>query len=272
MMLKVQGVTGIVNEKTIIENIHLQVSCGEFVGLIGPNGSGKSTLLKHMYRVQKPDAGFITLKEQEIFKQSAKKIAKQMAVVSQESPILFDFSVYEIVLMGRSPHKRLFEQDTKRDQELVYDALEKVGMFEHKDRSYMTLSGGEKQRVLIARALAQQVDLLVLDEPTNHLDIQHQLQILDLVKSLNFTVVAALHDLNLAAAYCDYLYVIDNGHIVASGPPEEVLRSDLLRRIFRVETDIVIHPITGKVHITFLSDYMINTHQRSRSFLQTRSR
>ncbi|MEW9673528.1 ABC transporter ATP-binding protein [Ammoniphilus sp. 3BR4] len=257
MNLMVQNLSISIQKRVLLENIGLDVKTGEFVGLIGPNGSGKSTLLKSVYRMIEPDAGIIKLDENDIFTLSARQTAQCMAVVRQESPVEFDFSVREIVQMGRSPHKRLFEFDTCEDLYIVKEALSRVGMGDFADRSYMTLSGGEKQRVLIARALAQQARLLILDEPTNHLDIRYQLQIMDLIKSLGITVLAALHDLNISAMYCDRLYVIKSGQIVTSGTPREVLRPDLIRDVFEVETEVTIHPITNKTHITFFSETVV---------------
>jgi iron complex transport system ATP-binding protein len=254
MRIQVQDVSTSINEKRIISDINLEVRSGEFVGVIGPNGSGKSTLLKNIYRLNKPDCGLITLGDEDIYELSAKKTAQKMAVVSQESQNLFDFSVKEIVLMGRAPHKKLIEADTVEDLRIIEEALDKVGLSNYSDRSITTLSGGEKQRVMVARALAQQAKVLVLDEPTNHLDIHHQIQLMDLVKTLNITVIAALHDLNITSTYCDRIYVMNQGEIVISGTPEEVLTEATLKEVFRVNTDIIRHPITGKVHITFLPD------------------
>jgi iron complex transport system ATP-binding protein len=259
-MLSVDKLTASIHRSTIIQDICLHVDRREFIGIIGPNGSGKSTLLKTIYLILKPDSGVITLDGDNIQQISARRTAQKMAVVSQEAPILFEFSVQEIVYMGRSPHKRLLEGDTADDQRIVEDALTRVDMLRYKDRSFTSLSGGEKQRVMIARALAQQATFLVLDEPTNHLDIHHQLQIMDLVKVLDVTVIAALHDLNLAAAYCDRLYMLDDGKLVAMGTPAEVLTVQNLRDIFGVETDIMIHPITRKTHITFLTEWITKQH------------
>jgi len=253
MNVQVIDMSARVNQVPILTKINLDIRQGEFVGVIGPNGSGKSTLLKHIYRVLLPEDGMILLENKDILHIHPKELARKMAVVSQESPVIFDFSVQEIVLMGRSPHKRLLELDSTIDYQMVEQALEQVGLKEYSQRSFASLSGGEKQRVLIARALAQQATFLVLDEPTNHLDIQHQLQILELVRRLKITVVAALHDLNLAAMYCDRLIVLQNGEIVANGTPEEVLTRTMLREVFGVATEVTIHPLTGKTHITFLS-------------------
>jgi iron complex transport system ATP-binding protein len=253
MDVNVEDVSFSMQEKKIISDIYLQVRPGEFVGIIGPNGSGKSTLLKNIYRVNKPDCGKISLDNENIFKLSAKETSRKMAVVSQESSSSFDFSVREIVLMGRAPHKKMMESDTVEDGQIAEEALQQVGMSAFADRSMTTLSGGEKQRVMVARALAQQAKILVLDEPTNHLDIHHQLQLMDLVKRLNITVITALHDLNIASSYCDRIYIMKDGVNAASGTPEEVLTEETLEKVFRVNTSIIKHPVTGKTHITFLS-------------------
>ncbi|EGQ25220.1 iron compound ABC superfamily ATP binding cassette transporter, ABC protein [Sporosarcina newyorkensis 2681] len=254
MGITVEGISASIQEKKIISDIHLRVKPGQFVGLIGPNGSGKSTLLKSIYRINKPDCGKITLDSENLYEISAKKTAQKMAVVSQESQHTFEFSVMEIVLMGRAPHKKMMETDTVEDMRIAEEALEKVGLESYGDRLISTLSGGEKQRVMVARALAQQAKYLVLDEPTNHLDIHHQLQLMNLVKKLNITVIAALHDLNIASVYCDHIYVLNQGQLAVAGQPEEVLTETILQEIFRVNTHIIQHPITGKTHITFLSD------------------
>lgn len=253
MKLAIEHVSCTIMETSIIQNISIHIKDGQFVGIIGPNGSGKSTLLKIASRILKPNTGAVRLDGQHLYELSPKKAAQEIAVVSQETSLTFDFSVQEIVLMGRNPHKRLFQSDTDEDLRIVNEALERVGMQGYEERSFMSLSGGEKQRVLIARALAQQAKLIILDEPTNHLDIRHQLQLMDLVKKLNVTVLAALHDLNLASNYCDYLYVIQNGQVVMSGTPESVLTKDRIREVFGVETEIIIHPLTKKPYITFLT-------------------
>jgi iron complex transport system ATP-binding protein len=255
--ISVKDLSFSIEKRKLLKEINVDVSSGGFVGLIGPNGSGKSTLLKNIYRVLKPDAGVITLDEKNIFKLSPRNVAQNLSVVSQETPLLFDFTVSEIVSMGRFPHKKFLESDSTKDSEMVHQCLRKVGMENFIHTSFSSLSGGEKQRVIIARALAQEAKVLVLDEPTNHLDIHHQLQILDLVRKLHITVIAALHDLNLAAAYCDRIYVIEKGEIIQSGEPSEILTKELLKNVFRVQADIMIHPITNKVHITYLSEAML---------------
>lgn len=265
MTLNTEHVSWSVEAKTIVNQVTLSVSKGEFVGLLGPNGSGKSSLLRTIYRILKPDSGVINLNGADVWQLSARQVARQMAVVMQERTGDFDFSVHEIVMMGRNPHKGMFDRDTAHDFQLVDEALERVDMVEFARRSFLTLSGGEKQRVLIARALVQQAKFLVLDEPTNHLDIHYQLEILELVKNLGVTTIAALHELNLAAFYCDRLYVLKEGQLVVSGTPEEVLQPALIRRVYGVWSEVATHPLTGKLTITFFPESMgrrLNAHQK----------
>jgi len=254
MTLEARQVSYSIQDQRILHEVSMQIREQQFVGLIGPNGSGKSTLLKNMYRLLKPENGTVLLNEQDIFKQSSKNIAKNLAVVSQETPVLFDFTVHDLVSMGRTPHKKLLELDQERDFQIVKDALNQTGITHLEKRSFGSLSGGEKKRVMVARALAQQAQILILDEPTNHLDIQHQLQLMDLIQTLHLTVVAALHDLNIAAMYCDQIYVLQQGQIVCSGTPEEVLTPALLQDVFGVYADIQTHPLTGKPYLTYVSE------------------
>ena len=252
MTLHVERVTWRVEEQTILRDVAVDVAAGELVGVLGPNGSGKSSLLRCIYRALKPDAGYIALDGDSVWDLDAREAARRTATVLQETPGEFEFVVWEMVLMGRTPHKSMFARENAEDHNLVESALAQVGMLSFADRSFATLSGGEKQRVLIARALAQQARFLILDEPTNHLDVRYQLEILDLVRGLQVTTFTALHDLNLAATYCDRLYIMSEGAIVAAGTPEEVLQPALLREVFGVEAEVQVHPRTGKLHIVFL--------------------
>ena len=239
-----------------VDHVSMNVEKGEFVGVIGPNGSGKSTLLKCIYRALRPEAGSISLCGEDVLSMSYRQSALRMAVVGQEHDIPFDFTVEEIAAMGRSPHKRMFDIDGREDRQIVADALKKLGMEELSGRSFRSLSGGEKQRVLIARALVQESDLFILDEPTNHLDIGYQLQILELVKGLGITVLAAIHDLNLAALYCDRLYVMKDGKLVLEGRPEEVLTPEEIYRVYGVRSLVERNRMTGKSSITFLPEHI----------------
>ena len=236
----------------ILRDVEAEASSGEFVGLVGPNGSGKTSLLRCVYRILKPGAGRVTLAGDDVLRLDAREAARRTAVVQQETTAEFDFTVREVVSMGRSPHKGAFDRDGEDDRRIVDESLERVDMLGLAERSFPTLSGGEKQRALVARALAQRARLLVLDEPTNHLDVRYQIEVLDLVKELGITTLAALHDLNLAALYCDRLYVLSQGEVVARGTPQEVLRPGLISGVYGVGCEVHIHPATGRPHIAFL--------------------
>jgi iron complex transport system ATP-binding protein len=235
-----------------VDDITFSVAPGEMVGLIGPNGSGKSTLLRAVYRLLRPAAGVVRLGGDDVWQLSPRESARRTGVVVQESPSEFDFTVREVVEMGRTPHKGLLSADTQADAEIVVAALRRVEILPFAVRSYRTLSGGEKQRVLVARALAQQPQLLVLDEPTNHLDIHYQLEILELVRRLHITTLITLHDLNLAAAYCQRLYLVAGGQIVATGTPEMVLTPALVRHVFQVDVVCGRHPVSGALQLAFV--------------------
>lgn len=228
-----------IGDNEILKGVSIDSKNKEFVGIIGPNGSGKSTLLKSIYRILKPNGGCIKLDDMDISKMSIKESAKKMAVVSQHNYYNFDFTVKEVVSMGRSPHKKNLERDNIEDFEIVKESLQKVGMSEFSNRSFSTLSGGEQQRVILARALAQKTPCLILDEPTNHLDIKYQLSLLNIVKSLDLTVISAIHDLNIASMYCDRLFVMKDGQIVASGTPQDILTKELIKEIYEIDVEII---------------------------------
>ena len=253
MNLKAEHIELSFGGKKILKDVSLEVSGREFVGIIGPNGSGKSTLLKCIYRTLKPDSGEIFLDGRNLRTMNFRESARRLAVVAQHNYYNFEFTVNEVVLMGRSPHKKSLERETAEDYAIVRESLSAVGMLEFAGRNFSTLSGGEQQRVILARALAQRTPCLILDEPTNHLDITHQLQLLQIVKSRKAAVLSAIHDLNLAAMYCDRLYVLQGGKIAASGPPEEVLTPSFIREIYGVKAELA-RDKNGRSHILFL-DY-----------------
>ena len=236
--------------KEILKGVDIHSENGEFVGLIGPNGSGKSTLLKCIYRILKPNAGQVFLDEEELRAMSIKESARKMGVVAQHNYYNFEFTVREVVMMGRAPHKKALERDNAKDYEIVEEALKTVGMEGFAQRSFSTLSGGEQQRVILARALAQQTPCLILDEPTNHLDITHQLQLMRIVKNLSATVISAIHDLNIAAMFCDRIYALKEGRIIAQGTPREVLTEDFIRQVYQVDAEIA-KDSSGQMHILF---------------------
>jgi iron complex transport system ATP-binding protein len=235
----------------ILRDVSLTVSPGECVGVLGPNGSGKSSLLRCFYRILRPQVGLISLDGEDVWALTTRTVAQRAAVVLQEDMTDFDLTVAEIVAMGRIAHKGTFERDTVVDRRIVVEALARVGMAALADRDVRTLSGGERQRTLLARALAQQAKCLILDEPTNHLDIRAQMDTLALVRSLGITTLAALHDLNLAAHYCDLLYVLQEGAVAARGSPAEVLTPALIYAVYGVQAEVHIHPRTGKPTVTF---------------------
>ncbi|MDR0539001.1 MAG: ABC transporter ATP-binding protein [Spirochaetaceae bacterium] len=250
--LHVENLAFSYNDKRAISDISLEVHKGEFVGIIGPNGSGKSTVLKNLYRALMPDAGGVLFDGKNLFAMSHREAARKIGVVGQENDVPFDFLVDEIVAMGRGPHKKLFDIDTKEDAAIIHHALEHTGMQDMAKRNYRRLSGGEKQRVLIARVIAQETDFLILDEPTNHLDISYQLQIFDFVRRLGVTVLSAIHDLNMAALYCDRVYALKNGRLVLSGKPEDVFTPQSIYEIYGVRCETARHPATGKISITYI--------------------
>jgi iron complex transport system ATP-binding protein len=248
MRLDIEGLSVDAGAVRLVDDIRLSVDSGAFVGLVGPNGSGKSSLLRCVYRALRPVGGAIRLDGDDIHAMEPRAAARKLAALPQESSAEFDFTVAEVVAMGRLPH---VDRTAASDREICAGAMERTGVTPLAGRGFLALSGGEKQRVLIARALAQRPRVLVLDEPTNHLDIAHQLDVLSLVRDSGLTVLAALHDLNLAAAHCDLLYVIADGRIVASGPPHEVLQPALLAEVFGVRAHPVRHPETGAVQLLF---------------------
>ena len=251
MCLQVDHVSWSVDGRPILRDVSLAVEPGSITGLIGPNGSGKSTLLRCIYRALKPDSGTITLDGKDLIRMDSREAARRVAVVLQEYPSDFQFTVGEIVTMGRNPHKGMFDRETSADRGIIRDALDRVGLGGFSHRNFNTLSGGEKQRVIIARTLAQQASFLVLDEPTNHLDIRYQLETMELVRDMGMTTLAALHDLNIAADYCDLIHVIDGGRIAASGRPSEVLQPDIIAEVFGVGALVGEDTLTGGPRISF---------------------
>jgi len=237
----------------ILHNINLSIGAGEMVGLLGPNGSGKTTLIKLASGVLKPRRGEIKLDGTLLRNLQRKLIARRVAVVPQQFHIPFAFSVSEVVMLGRIPFIRAFAGEMVADRDAVTAALGVVGIGELEQRRFDELSGGERQKVILAMALAQQPRLLLLDEPTVHLDITHQVEILELVKSLNveqgITVIAAMHDLNLASLYFDRLVLLKEGRVIADGTPAKVITEDRIKEVFAASVRVEPHPVTGAPHI-----------------------
>ncbi|AWI05783.1 ABC transporter ATP-binding protein [Clostridium drakei] len=253
MKLKVEDLCYKICDYDILNDVNIEIKEGEFVGLIGPNGCGKSTLLKNIYRVCKPYCGSVFIDDININKLSSKDAAKRMSVMIQENNIEFDVNVLDMVLLGRYAHKKLLENNSEEDLIIARQSLKDVGLYGYEDRSFFSLSGGEKQRVLIARALTQKAKLVILDEPTNHLDIGYQFQIMDILKSQKVTVFSSIHDLNIAAFYCDKIFAMDCGRITGYGTPEKVITEDLIKKLFRVNAQIQVNSTTNKISIHYIS-------------------
>jgi len=238
----------------VLSDVSLSVDDGEFLALVGPNGVGKSTLLKTMGGLLRPTAGRVLVDGHDVASLSARRTARLVASVPQETSFDFDFSVREVVEMGRTPYRKRLRRNPDPDgADRVEAALERTEIAGFADRSVASLSGGEKQRVLLARALAQDAPALLLDEPTASLDINHQVRTLDLVASLDETVVAAIHDLELAARYCDRVALLSDGAVRAVGPPGEVFTPELLEPVFDVDVAVSENAVTGTTSVTALS-------------------
>ncbi|GAB77072.1 iron complex transport system ATP-binding protein [Austwickia chelonae] len=235
--------------RRIVHGVTLDLPAGRCLGLLGPNGSGKSTLIRAASGMTRPAAGHITIDGTDIATLRPRQLARLVAVMIQEHTSDFSMHVEEVVMLGRTPHQSGFGADSDQDREIVAQALADVEATHLTDRIFSSLSGGEKQRVLLARAFAQQTPLLILDEPTNHLDVGYQIDLLERVAARGVTVLAALHDMNLAAQYCDELALLVDGSVVAQGHPEDVLTPDTLDPVFRVTTHHVVHPRTGRTVI-----------------------
>jgi iron complex transport system ATP-binding protein len=236
---------------TLVHELCLDVPSGEVVGLIGPNGSGKSTALRCVYRALRPAAGAVLLDGADLAGMTLRDSARFIAALTQETHSELDFSVEEVVALGRTPHLRDSQALSAGERELCRWAMAQTDVTHLAARSVLTLSGGERQRVLIARALVQQPCVLVLDEPTNHLDVRHQVELAALLRTSGLTVLVALHDLNLAAATCDRLGVLSGGRLVAAGRPADVLTPELVLRVFGVDATVVTHPRTGATQLLY---------------------
>ncbi|KUL43215.1 MULTISPECIES: ABC transporter ATP-binding protein [Streptomyces violaceusniger group] len=236
--------------RLIVDGVTLTLRPGETLGLLGPNGSGKSTLLRLLAGILAPAAGVVTLDGRALPRVGRRATARRIATVEQHAHTQTELTVREVVALGRIPHRRAWSSSTATDTRAVDAALERTALTDRAGQSWHTLSGGERQRAQIARALAQEPYELLLDEPTNHLDIQHQLDLLDLVVGLPIATVIALHDLNLAAMYCDRLLVLREGHVVAEGTPRQVLTPSLIKQVYDVQADVTHDP--GHPVIRFL--------------------
>ena len=264
-MLSVKNITAGYEDTIVLHEVTFKADPGQFIGLIGPNGSGKTTLLRVISGVLAPKAGDVLLKGIELAKISRPKLAKTMAYLSQELAMDLSFTVREVTLMGRSPHMSVFGKETRKDFEIAERAMELADVSHLADCSVTEISGGERQRAFIAMCLAQQPQVLLLDEPTSHLDIAHQLSALDLIRKLNrktnMTVVAVFHDLNLAAEYCDQLLILDRGRVDCFGPPEDVLTSEMILKVYGAKVAVKQNPISSKPYVVLTADMNIREYE-----------
>jgi len=257
VLLEVNSLFGGYGKEPVIKDVSFDVGKGDFLGIIGPNGSGKSTLLRLMSKVLHPEEGRIVFEDKDISKIKLKKLCQKVAFVPQETLINFSFTVWEIVLLGRTPHLKRLQFENNKDLAIAKKALLSTDSLQLEAKQINQLSAGERQRVIIAKALAQEPILLLLDEPTSHLDIGHQIQILDLLKRLNsqanLTIVIVLHDLNLASEYCNKLILLDQGRISKEGKPSEVLTYQNIEAAYKTTVVIKENPISAKPYVLLVS-------------------
>lgn len=251
MELRLEDLSVVIDGRSLVRDLSLDVADGQVVGLIGPNGSGKSTALRCIYRALRPTGGAVLVGGQDVRRSTLRDSARRVAALTQESGSDLDFTVAETVALGRTPHKQGNQALSAREQQLCERAMARLDVTHLADRGLLSLSGGERQRVLAARALVQEPRVLVLDEPTNHLDIRHQIELLSLLRGSGMTVLLVLHDLNLAAATCDRIGVLHDGSLVAAGEPKDVLTAELVERIFGVAVSVVPHPVTGDPQLLY---------------------
>ena len=252
-ILQVQGINFSYDQETVLRSISINIKSQEFVGVIGPNGSGKSTLLKLLGSVLKPDSGQIFFKERNYINYQRKQLAQSITWVPQEHPMVFPFKVSEIVLMGRHPYLSAFTFEGENDIEIARSAMKQTQTLQFAERGFNEISGGEKQRVVIAGAIAQEPELMILDEPTSALDIKYQIQVLNILKTLNenkkTTVILAMHDLHLASKYCTRLILLEEGKIFKDGKTEEVLQKEHIEKVYGLKVHLI-HDQSGNIMIS----------------------
>ncbi len=241
MRLEAKDVTWSAGGTVIIDGIDVTAIPGHVLGLLGPNGAGKSTLMNALARLVTPDRGELSLDGRPYAQWGRREMARTLVAVQQQAGTDQDVIVADVIDLGRIPHRSRWAGVSRHDREVAARAARLTGVEHLMQRHWQTLSGGEQQRVQLARAFAQEGRIMLLDEPTNHLDIAHQLDVLDRVRATGLTVVVALHDLNLAAAYCDEVLVLKGGRAVHYGPPARVLTAEVVRDVYRVEVR-VLHP------------------------------
>lgn len=253
--LAIKNLTFSYDQKSILSDINLNIDSSSFTGIIGPNGSGKTTLAKLISKLLKADKNTVSLNDVDINDIKIAELAKHMAMVPQASSVNYDLTVYEVILMGRTPHLKRFQRESDCDYKIVKDVMEETDTWAFKDRLIHQLSGGERQRVIIARALAQEPKILILDEPVTYLDIHHQLQVMTLIKKLSITrkmtIIMILHDLNYALKYCDHVILLCNGKVFKHGHPDDVVTIEHIKSVYDIDVSIINHPVTKKPMVVF---------------------
>ena len=248
--MKVDDLKYVYGKHVVLDGLDIDIREGEILGILGPNGCGKTTTLKNLNKNLSPMGGCVLLDGTDLEDMSKKEIAQKVAVVPQTNEIQFSFTVRDIVSMGRMPFQRLMEGESSQDEKIIDEAIRRTGLEKFSERHINTMSGGERQRVIIARAIAQTPKILLMDEPTLHLDISMQFDTLNLVHRLSkeqgLTVVIVSHDLPMAARYCDRIVMIHDHRVFAAGTPQEVLTPENMRIVFNVDAELSTDPKTGK--------------------------
>ncbi len=269
-MLKLENINFSYEKQKILHKINFHLKENEFIGIIGPNGSGKSTLLKNISKLLNPDSGYIYLDKDLINDYSYKELARKMAVVPQDTEVSFNFSVYDLVMMGRNPYQDRWGRVTETDKKKVKEAMELTDTKKFQNKTIKKLSGGERQRVIIARAIVQEPELLLLDEPTASLDINYQRNIFDLISDLNdelkMSVLAVSHDLNLISQYCERLILLSNGNIHTMGKVEKVITKENISEVYNTEIDIKYNPMTERPYVIIVPRKKNSQKRRENNF------
>lgn len=241
------------NDQLVLNQMDIDIPKGEFTAIVGPNGCGKTTFVKQLIKSLKPRSGELILFDKPISSYSYKALGKLLAYVPQATQIGFDFTVEEVVMMGRYPHLKRFQTEQDRDREVVAQAMEATGVWSLRHKLANELSGGEQQRVIVARALAQEPQILILDEPISHLDLHHQIELMGLIRDLSqkkgLTVVAIIHDLNLAMDYSDKVVMMQSGRVQYFGTPKETISVQSIKNIYNLDVCMIENPVTGNPHI-----------------------
>lgn len=252
----IEGLNFAFEQEEILKGIDLKIEKGKFYSILGPNGSGKTTLIKNVSKILSSRYGNIYIGEKDIKELNSRIMAKEMALVPQNTTLEFDFSAQDIVLMGRTPYIGRFSSESEEDLKIARAAMEATNTWHLRHKSINSLSGGERQRVIVARAITQSTDIVLLDEPISSLDIYHQVEILNTIKELNLkkgtTIIAVLHDLNLAAAYSDQIIMMHKGRVHSLGTPEEILVQDRVKEVYGIDVQVIKNPVSGKPHVITL--------------------